>query len=105
MSTGDKEVGPEPIDNFVEMSQGDPEKDGVHREGADYSGAVKKSSPEEIALVRKLDVRIMVSLIFDKDRLPALTSGKANSLVHVLLELCEHNFLRDFSMYTDKDEA
>ncbi|KAF2015180.1 MFS general substrate transporter [Aaosphaeria arxii CBS 175.79] len=27
--------------------------------GADYSGAVKKTSPEEIALVRKMDIRIM----------------------------------------------
>lgn len=27
--------------------------------GADYSGAVKKSSPEEIKLVKKLDRRIM----------------------------------------------
>jgi len=26
---------------------------------ADYSGAVKKTSPEEIKLVRKLDIRIM----------------------------------------------
>jgi hypothetical protein len=34
----------------------------VEREGADYSGAVKKTSPEEIALVRKLDFRIMPTL-------------------------------------------
>lgn len=32
------------------------------REGADYSGAVKKTSPEEIKLVRKLDWRIMPTL-------------------------------------------
>ena len=31
-------------------------------DGADYSGAISKSSPEEIALVRKLDYRIMPSL-------------------------------------------
>ena len=31
-------------------------------EGADYSGAVKKTSPEEFALVRKLDLYIMPTL-------------------------------------------
>jgi hypothetical protein len=31
-------------------------------EGADYSGAVKKTSPEEFALVRKLDWHIMPTL-------------------------------------------
>lgn len=31
-------------------------------EGADYTGAVAKSDPAEIALVRKLDYRIMPSL-------------------------------------------
>lgn len=61
MAIDNKEIDPKPIDNFVEMSQGDPEKDALRRENADYSGAVKKSSPEEIALVRKLDFRIMVS--------------------------------------------
>ncbi|CRK37508.1 hypothetical protein BN1708_007380, partial [Verticillium longisporum] len=52
-----------PMDNFVEASimKGDPE-DGLAREGADYSGAVKKTSPEEIALVRKLDWHIMPTL-------------------------------------------
>ena len=30
--------------------------------GADYSGAIKKTDPEEIALVRKLDYRIMPAL-------------------------------------------
>jgi hypothetical protein len=31
-------------------------------EGADYTGAVAKTDPEEIALVRKLDCRIMPAL-------------------------------------------
>lgn len=31
-------------------------------EGADYSGAVAKTDPAEIALVRKLDFRIMPAL-------------------------------------------
>jgi len=31
-------------------------------DGADYTGAVSKSDPAEIALVRKLDYRIMPSL-------------------------------------------
>ncbi|TEA22084.1 putative transporter [Colletotrichum sidae] len=51
-----------PNDNFVEVSNGEDEKGGVLDPGADYSGAVAKSSPEEIALVRKLDWRIMPTL-------------------------------------------
>ena len=50
-----------PEDNFVEMST-DLEKEGVLRENVDYSGAATKTSPEEIALVRKLDFRIMPTL-------------------------------------------
>lgn len=39
------------------------EKAGIFDEaGADYSGAVKKTSKQEIALVRKLDWRIMPTL-------------------------------------------
>lgn len=49
-----------PADNLVETPTRDDEKGG--REGADYSGAVAKSSPEEIQLVRKLDWRIMPTL-------------------------------------------
>lgn len=40
----------------------DGEKGGVLDADADYSGAVKKTSKEEIALVRKLDWRIMPTL-------------------------------------------
>ncbi|KAK7732593.1 hypothetical protein SLS63_004848 [Diaporthe eres] len=50
-----------PDENFIEVS-GDDEKGGGPQPGADYSGAVKKTSPEEIALVRKLDMRIMPTL-------------------------------------------
>lgn len=50
-----------PNDNFIEVS-GDDEKSGLPRPGADYSGAVAKTSAEEIALVRKLDLRIMPTL-------------------------------------------
>jgi hypothetical protein len=60
MPTEKRDGETKPGDSFVEMSS-DAEKHGVLRENADYSGAVKKSSPEEIALVRKLDFRIMVS--------------------------------------------
>lgn len=89
MSTERREVEAKPADHFVEMS-GDPEKDGVLRENADYSGAVKKSSPEEIALVRKLDIRIMVSAsqLFSGATF-ADTAIVAHSLVHVLSQLCE----------------
>lgn len=50
-----------PVENFIEVS-GDDEKGGVAQPGADYSGAVSKTSAEEIALVRKLDLRIMPTL-------------------------------------------
>ncbi|KAJ0114087.1 vitamin h transporter [Diaporthe amygdali] len=50
-----------PNDTFVEVS-GDDEKGGVVQPGADYSGAIAKTSAEEIALVRKLDLRIMPTL-------------------------------------------
>lgn len=50
-----------PDDNFIEVS-GDDEKGSGPQPGADYSGAVKKTSAEEIALVRKLDMRIMPTL-------------------------------------------
>lgn len=50
-----------PDENFIEVS-GDDEKGRVAEPGADYSGAVKKTSAEEIALVRKLDLRIMPTL-------------------------------------------
>ncbi|RSL83608.1 hypothetical protein CEP52_016669 [Fusarium oligoseptatum] len=50
-----------PEDNFVEMSP--IEKGGVLGDAeADYSGAVKKTDPAEIRLVRKLDFRIMPTL-------------------------------------------
>ncbi|KAF5596050.1 vitamin H transporter [Fusarium subglutinans] len=53
-----------PKDNFVEMSVADgAEKPGVLVDPeADYSGAVKKTDPAEIRLVRKLDFRIMPTL-------------------------------------------
>lgn len=38
------------------------DKASIHREDADYSGAACKSDPREIALVRKLDYRIMPTL-------------------------------------------
>ncbi|KXH29066.1 vitamin H transporter [Colletotrichum simmondsii] len=57
----DLDLESKPNDNFVEMSTED-EKGGVLQPGADYSGAVAKTSAEEIALVRKLDFRIMPTL-------------------------------------------
>ena len=57
-------VDPEgkPADNLVEMPTRDAGDEKGVRDGADYSGAVAKSSPEEIKLVRKLDWRIMPTL-------------------------------------------
>ena len=60
-SPGD--VEPKPRDSFVEVAVDETgEKKAAARDGADYSGAVEKSSPEEIRLVRKLDLRIMPTL-------------------------------------------
>lgn len=48
-----------PVSNHVE----DPTMDGKDIEVlGDYSGAVKKSDPAEIKLVKKLDIRIMTIL-------------------------------------------
>jgi hypothetical protein len=51
-----------PHDNFVESSTDPVEKVIKGDEAADYSGAVRKTDPEEIRLVRKLDLRIMPTL-------------------------------------------
>jgi hypothetical protein len=51
--------------------------------GADYSGAVAKSDPAEIALVRKLDYRIMPSL-FCMYFLYVYASTMASSAEHPL---------------------
>ncbi|KAG6364180.1 hypothetical protein INS49_005778 [Diaporthe citri] len=50
-----------PAENFIEVL-GDDEKGGGPQPGADFSGVVKKTSAEVIALVRKLDMRIMPKL-------------------------------------------
>jgi hypothetical protein len=44
----------------VAMSEKDEKSSGAV--GGDYSGAIAKSNPQEIALVRKLDTRIMPTL-------------------------------------------
>jgi hypothetical protein len=49
-------------ENHLETPGGHLEKGGVLADNSDYSGAVKKTSPEEIRLVRKLDLRIMPTL-------------------------------------------
>lgn len=53
-----------PDDNFIERSLTDPiKKEAMLGDPeADYSGAVKKTDPAEISLVRKLDYRIMPTL-------------------------------------------
>lgn len=48
-----------PFDMQVENAAVDEKQ--IESKG-DYSGAVKKTSPEEIKLVRKLDIRIMTIL-------------------------------------------
>ncbi|KAL1632174.1 hypothetical protein SLS56_003908 [Neofusicoccum ribis] len=49
------------LDEKLHIEQVEKEKDGVVANG-DYSGAVAKTDPEEIALVKKLDYRIMPTL-------------------------------------------
>lgn len=55
---------PKGRDSFVENvpDQATHEKGVIDIEGGDYSGAVAKTSPEEFALVRKLDLYIMPTL-------------------------------------------
>jgi hypothetical protein len=48
------------VDDHVEAASFNEKKDVAALEKGDYSGAVAKSDPAEIALVRKLDIRIMV---------------------------------------------
>lgn len=50
-----------PDEKFIEVSN-DNEKGSDPQPGSDYSGAVKKTSAEEISLVRKLDLRVMPTL-------------------------------------------
>ncbi|KAM0323837.1 hypothetical protein ACHAQA_008415 [Verticillium albo-atrum] len=59
---GPRDMETKPSDDFVEKSGDSSETEKGLREGADYSGAVKKTSAEEIALVRKLDWHIMPTL-------------------------------------------
>jgi hypothetical protein len=47
--------------NDIETASQDG-KGAQHVEGGDYSGAVAKTDPKEIALVRRLDSRIMPAL-------------------------------------------
>lgn len=56
MSDDKKNIAP------AHIEQVDVLKDTVLGEDFDYSGAVSKSDPKEIALVRKLDFRIMPTL-------------------------------------------
>jgi hypothetical protein len=57
MSKREKETD---VDDHVEAASFNEKKDVATLEKGDYSGAVAKSDPAEIALVRKLDIRIMV---------------------------------------------
>lgn len=56
--------GPHGIEDYRHPPRGryGTKTDLEHVSGADYSGATKKTSAEEIALVRKLDYRIMPTL-------------------------------------------
>lgn len=50
------------VDERVEVASLSKEHGLAAMETGDYSGASKKTDPAEIALVRKLDLRIMVSV-------------------------------------------
>ncbi|KAJ4293085.1 hypothetical protein N0V90_008367 [Kalmusia sp. IMI 367209] len=59
MANIEKDAG---LNEHVETTSLDEKKGVAALEGGDYSGAVAKSNPAEIALVRRLDIRIMASL-------------------------------------------
>lgn len=69
----------------------DLEKEDAKAAVADYSGAVAKTNPVEIKLVRKLDTYIMVSdllFLYFLDHVEMLTRQIiAHSLAHVLAQL------------------
>ena len=57
-----RESGEEHIDRVETNADDMDEKKPIEDvEGRDHTGATKKTDPEEIKLVRKLDLRIMVS--------------------------------------------
>lgn len=56
-------------------------------EKADWSGAHEKTDPKEIALVRKLDRWIMVSIGWSSFCQYITNSSPANAMEHVLAEL------------------
>lgn len=58
MSYNDKKA--EALDERAEMVSLSDKHNVADMESGDYSGATKKTDPAEIALVRKLDIRIMV---------------------------------------------
>jgi hypothetical protein len=51
-----------PFSAHVEAPLDEKDIGSMGQDAGDYSGAVKKTNPEEIKLVRKLDVRIMSTL-------------------------------------------
>lgn len=59
-STTGKRQDAETVQDKADVFHDDDVKKDVENSHGDYSGAVKKTDPAEIALVRKLDFRIMV---------------------------------------------
>lgn len=83
---------PAVVAHIDDKSELGPDK---HAAVADYTGAARKSDPEEIALVRKIDWRLMVCfhlLISGKQKKQDLGISSdtisANTHGHVLPELC-----------------
>jgi hypothetical protein len=61
--SGQLDVEAKAVGSILEVTRTEDDfKSGMQRPQADYSGAVDKTSAEEIALVRKLDWRIMPTL-------------------------------------------
>lgn len=73
MATTVSEVSPVEMEKQASSHHEDLEKEDAKAAAADYSGAVAKTDPVEIKLVRKLDLFIMVSdsinsLVFESCR-------------------------------------
>lgn len=74
-----------PYEDKAELSS---DKQHIVLENADYAGAEAKTDPAEIALVRKIDWRLMVCSANTESFNPKSNSCIANTMYNVLSQLC-----------------
>jgi hypothetical protein len=78
----------EHVDNKLTLSPSEPEElKPVHEEQLDRFGAHAKTDPKEIALVKKLDLYMLVCVEITTTFWLSLILCAANSMAHVLSQL------------------